>query len=83
MYFRILEFLKRRKIFYECYNHLYVRKRNTGERLKKPQKASPALVTDGSEYVGGLTLLLFVLCWQLKTILFEVGLSQRRGHGAL
>lgn len=83
MYFRILEFLKRRKMLYECNNHLDVRKRNTGERFKKPQKAAPNLVTDGSEYVGGLTSFLFVLGRQFKTMLFVVALSPRRRHGAL
>lgn len=70
-------------MLYECNNHLDVRKGNTGERFKKPPKAVPDLVTDGSEYVGGLTSFLFVLGWQFKTILFEVALSPRRGHGAL
>lgn len=83
MYFRILEFLKRRKMLYECNNHLNVRRGNTGERFKKPQKAAPYLMTDGSEYVGGLTFFLFVLSWQFKTTLFELALSPRRGLEAL
>lgn len=82
MYFRILRFLKRRKMLYECNNHLDIRRGDTGETFKKPQKAAPDLVTDVSEYVGGLTFFLFVLGWQFKTILFEVALSPRRGLGA-
>lgn len=70
-------------MLYECNNHLDARRGNKGEMLKKPQKAAPDLVTDGSQYVGGLTFFLFVLGWQFKTVLFEVGLSQRKGHGAL
>lgn len=62
-------------MLYECSNHLDVRKRNTGEWLKKPQKAAPDLVTDASEYAGGLTFFFFVLGWQFKTVLFEVVLS--------
>lgn len=83
MYIKILEFLRGRKMLCECTNHLGVRKRNYTERLTKPLLAAPVLVTDGSEYVGGLTFFLFVLGWQFKAILFEVTLSQRRGQGAI
>lgn len=81
MYFRIVEFMKRRKMLYECNNHLNARQGNTREMLKKPQKAARDLVTDGSEYVGGLTSFLFIPGWQFKTLLIEVVFSQRRGMG--